>query len=382
MAGKRIQIFDTTLRDGEQAPKNQLLPKQKLILAQELDELGVDIIDIGFPASNKQDYIATELICRNIKNSIICVLARAKGKDIEIASKATKYATRKRIQTGISTSNVHLNTKLKISKETALSLAVNMISYSKTMFEDVQFYAEDAGRTDNEFLAKIVEQVIKAGATVINIPDTTGYCLPHEYGEKIRFLFEHVKGIHKVVVSCHCHNDLGLATANTLFGIENGARQIEVTINGVGERAGNTPLEEIAMILQKRLNNKYFTSIKIEKLNELSQMVSKFMNHPLPRNKTIIGENCFAHTSGIHQDGVIKNPLNYEIISPSEIGQSESKIILSSKSGRAALYYCFKKMGVELEKEKLNIAYKKFLQIAEKNIVIGEKELYEILKAI
>lgn len=374
-----ILVLDTTLRDGEQAPGNKLSPYQKVLVAKALEEAGIDIIDAGFPASNRDDFNSVQEISKSVSKSIVCALARAKKNDIDLAVQALSHAKLKRIQTGISTSEIQLQTKLRITKDEAIDRAVKSVKYAKKSIEDVQFYTEDAGRSDKVFLAHIIEQVIKAGATVINIPDTTGFCLPEEYAGIIKFLFENVTGIHNVTVSTHCHNDLGLANANTIYGILHGARQIEVSVNGVGERAGNAALEEVVTTISKKLKDKYKTNIDLSKLFGLSTLVAELMNHPIPRNKPVVGDNCFAHTSGIHQDGVIKSPLNYEIITPEEVGQESSRIILSDKSGRAALNYSFKKLGYNLDLEELNKMYAKFLSLSANRHSISDEDLINLL---
>jgi 2-isopropylmalate synthase len=374
-----IIVLDTTLRDGEQAPGNRLRSNHKVIIAKALEEAGVDIIDAGFPASNRDDFNSVQEISKSVNKSIVCALARAKENDIDLAVRALSKAKFKRIQTGICTSEIQLQTKLRISKDDAVDRAVRAVKYAKKHIEDIQFYAEDAGRSDKVFLARIIEQVIKAGATVINIPDTTGFCLPEEYAEISKFLFENVRGIHNVTVSTHCHNDLGLANANTIYGILHGARQIEVSVNGVGERAGNAALEEVVTTIRKKLSDNYKINIDLSKLFGLSSLVAELMNHPIPRNKPVVGENCFAHTSGIHQDGVIKSPLNYEIITPEEVGQESSRIILSDKSGRAALYYSFKKLGYNLEPEELNKIYAKFLSLFANRHSITDEDLINLI---
>ena len=344
----RIQIFDTTLRDGEQVPGCGLNKEEKIIIAQALEELGVDVIEAGFPISSPGDFDSVQALATIIKDATVCGLSRAVQKDIECAAEALKNAVRPRIHTGIGTSDQHVFTKLKLTREQVLERAKGCVSYAKKFVEDVEFYAEDAGRTDNEFLAQVIEVAIKAGATVVNIPDTTGYCLPEEYGQKIKYLVDNVRGIEKATISTHCHNDLGLSTANSIAGIQNGARQVECTINGVGERAGNTSLEEVVMILRKHNWLNYDTGINSKKLYPISRLVSETMNMPVQANKAIVGSNAFAHSSGIHQDGVIKNRDNYEIIDPAEVGVDKSSIILTARSGRAALNFRLGQIGVLL----------------------------------
>ena len=373
MNPEKIEIFDTTLRDGEQVPGCKLNTEQKLIIAEKLDELGVDIIEAGFPISSPGDFYSVTEISKIVRNATVCGLPRAHKKDIETAAEALKFAKKPRIHTGIGTSDNHIKFKFNSTREAVLERAVEAVKYAKTFVEDVEFYAEDAGRTDNEFLAKVCEEVIKAGATVLNIPDTTGYCLPEQYGAKMKYLRENVKGIEKAVLSCHCHNDLGLATANSISGVINGARQIECTINGLGERAGNTALEEVVMVLKQHKDLDLYTDINSRMLNEMSLLVSELMGMPVQPNKAIVGSNAFAHSSGIHQDGVIKNRETYEIIDPAEVGVNESSIVLTARSGRSALAYRFKNIGFDVTKNELDYLYQEFLKIADtKKEVVNE----------
>ena len=373
MNPEKIEIFDTTLRDGEQVPGCKLNTEQKLVIAEKLDELGVDIIEAGFPISSPGDFYSVTEISKIVRNATVCGLTRAHKKDIETAAEDLKFAKKPRIHTGIGTSDNHIKFKFNSTREAVLERAVEAVKYAKTFVEDVEFYAEDAGRTDNEFLAKVCEEVIKAGATVLNIPDTTGYCLPEQYGAKMKYLRENVKGIEKAVLSCHCHNDLGLATANSISGVINGARQIECTINGLGERAGNTALEEVVMVLKQHKDLDLYTDINSRMLNEMSLLVSELMGMPVQPNKAIVGSNAFAHSSGIHQDGVIKNRETYEIIDPAEVGVNESSIILTARSGRSALAYRFKNIGFDVTKNELDYLYQEFLKIADtKKEVVNE----------
>lgn len=374
----RIQIFDTTLRDGEQVPGCGLNKEEKIIIAKALEELGVDVIEAGFPISSPGDFESVQALAATIKEATVCGLSRAVKKDIECAAEALKGAARPRIHTGIGTSDQHVFTKLKLSRDQVLERAKDCVSYAKKFVEDVEFYAEDAGRTDNEFLAKVVQEAVSAGATVINIPDTTGYCLPEEYGQKIKYLVDNVKGIEHATISTHCHNDLGLSTANSIAGIQHGARQVECTINGVGERAGNTSLEEVVMILRKHSWLNYDTGINTKKLYPISRLVSETMNMPVQPNKAIVGSNAFAHSSGIHQDGVIKNRDNYEIIDPAEVGVDKSSIILTARSGRAALNFRLGQIGVQLGKDELEEAYQRFLKLADEINVVNDPELKEL----
>lgn len=381
MSDTTIQIFDTTLRDGEQVPGCKLDTRQKIIIAERLDILGVDVIEAGFPVSSPGDFKSVEEISKIIKNASVCGLTRAVKKDIEVAAEALKYAKKPRIHTGIGTSESHIKYKFNSNKSDILHRAYEAVKYAKTFVEDVEFYAEDAGRTDNEFLARVCEQAIRAGATVLNIPDTTGYCLPSEYGVKIKYLKEHVKGIENAIISCHCHNDLGLATANSIEGIINGARQIECTINGIGERAGNTALEEVVMILKQHPYLNLDTNINTKHLYGLSQLVSESMGVYTQPNKAIVGANAFAHSSGIHQDGVIKNRETYEIIDPKDVGVTESAIVLTARSGRAALAYRAKIAGYELTKLQLDIVYSNFLSFADKKKEVNDEDIHQIIES-
>jgi len=381
MSDTTIQIFDTTLRDGEQVPGCKLDTRQKIIIAERLDILGVDVIEAGFPVSSPGDFKSVEEISKIIKNASVCGLTRAVKKDIEVAAEALKYAKKPRIHTGIGTSESHIKYKFNSNKSDILHRAYEAVKYAKTFVEDVEFYAEDAGRTNNEFLARVCEQAIRAGATVLNIPDTTGYCLPSEYGAKIKYLKEHVKGIENAIISCHCHNDLGLATANSIEGIINGARQIECTINGIGERAGNTALEEVVMILKQHPYLNLDTNINTKHLYGLSQLVSESMGVYTQPNKAIVGANAFAHSSGIHQDGVIKNRETYEIIDPKDVGVTESAIVLTARSGRAALAYRAKIAGYELTKLQLDIVYSNFLSFADKKKEVNDEYIHQIIES-
>tara|TARA_B100002052_G_scaffold267241_1_gene265003 strand:+ start:748 stop:1908 length:1161 start_codon:yes stop_codon:yes gene_type:complete len=375
-----VKIFDTTLRDGEQVPGCKLDTKDKLKLAIQLDNLGVDVLEAGFPISSPGDFESVVKISKNVKNASVCALSRANEKDIEVAAESLKHAIKPRIHTGIGTSDIHIKYKFNSNKDSIIELAKQSVSYAKRFVEDVEFYAEDAGRTENEFLAKVCEEVIKSGATVLNIPDTTGYCLPSEYGEKIKFLKENVRGINNVTISCHCHNDLGLATANSISGVINGARQIECTINGIGERAGNTSLEEVVMIMRQHPDLNLDTNINSKLLYSTSQKVSELMGMPVQPNKAVVGSNAFAHSSGIHQDGVIKKRETYEIIDPKDVGVDKSSIILTARSGRAALAYKMREIGVELTKVQLDSVYQEFLTLADIQKEVSEKDLPIILE--
>ena len=380
MAKEFVKIFDTTLRDGEQVPGCKLNTSQKLVIAKRLDKLGVDVIEAGFPVSSPGDFKSVVEISKIVQNATVCGLTRAVKNDIKVAASALKTAKRPRIHTGIGTSDSHIQHKFKSSREKIMETGFEAVKYAKTFVEDVEFYAEDAGRTENEFLARVCEKMIEAGATVLNIPDTTGYCLPYEYGEKIKYLVENVKNIHKATISCHCHNDLGLATANSIAGIINGARQIECTINGIGERAGNTSLEEVVMIMRQHPNLNLDTNINAKLLFDTSNLVSEGMGMPVQPNKAIVGANAFAHSSGIHQDGVIKNRETYEIMDPHDVGVTESAIVLTARSGRAALAYRAKNVGYELTKLELDSVYKNFLDFADTKKEVVDEDIHQIIK--
>ena len=380
MSNNNIQIFDTTLRDGEQVPGCKLNTEQKVVIAEQLDALGVDVIEAGFPVSSPGDFKSVEAIAKIVTNATVCGLTRAVENDIEVAAAALKYAVKPRIHTGIGTSDSHIIHKFKSNREAIIERAFAAVKYAKSFVEDVEFYAEDAGRTDNEYLARVCEAAIKAGATVLNIPDTTGYCLPSEYGAKIKYLKENVKGIEKAILSCHCHNDLGLATANSIEGVINGARQIECTINGIGERAGNTALEEVVMVLKQHPYLNLDTNINTSMLYGMSQLVSDSMGIYTQPNKAIVGANAFAHSSGIHQDGVIKNRETYEIINPKDVGVTESAIVLTARSGRAALAYRAKNVGYELTKLQLDDVYANFLSFADQKKEINDNDIHQIIE--
>ncbi|WP_111709684.1 2-isopropylmalate synthase [Lutibacter citreus] len=379
MSKNRVQIFDTTLRDGEQVPGCKLNTEQKLVIAERLDILGVDVIEAGFPISSPGDFNSVERISKLVKTATVCGLTRANQKDIEVAAQALKYAKRPRIHTGIGTSESHIKFKFNSTEEKIIERAIGAVKFSKTFVEDVEFYAEDAGRTSNEYLARVIEAVIKAGATVVNIPDTTGYCLPDEYGAKIKYLKENVKGIDNVIISCHCHNDLGLATANAIAGIQNGARQIECTINGIGERAGNTALEEVVMILKQHPYLNLDTGVNTKLLYDTSKLVQESMGMLVQPNKAVVGENAFAHSSGIHQDGVIKNRETYEIMDPADVGVTESSIVLTARSGRAALAYRAKNIGFDLTKIQLDDLYPQFLKFADHHKQVNDEDIHHLM---
>ncbi len=375
MPGNKIHIFDTTLRDGEQVPGCKLVSTEKVALALKLEELGVDIIEAGFPISSPGDFNSVTEISKLITNATVCALSRAVQKDIEAAGEALKYAKRPRIHTGIGTSDCHIKAKFNATQDEILVRAVQAVKWAKKYTDDIEFYAEDAGRTGNEYLARVIEAVIKAGATVVNIPDTTGYCLPHQYGEKIAYLVNNVPNIDKAIISCHCHNDLGLATANSIAGVIAGARQIECTINGLGERAGNTSLEEVVMVIKQHKELGLFTDINAKQLNPLSRQVSEIMRMPVQPNKAIVGSNAFSHSSGIHQDGFLKDTTTYEIIAPEEVGADSSKIVLTARSGRSALAHRFQKLNFQFDRNDIDVLYEYFLQVADSKKEVEDHDL-------
>ncbi len=377
----KIIIFDTTLRDGEQVPGCKLNTKEKVELARELEYLGVDVIEAGFPISSPGDFSSVQEISKNIKDATVCALTRAVKKDIEVAGAALKFAKRPRIHTGIGTSDSHIKSKFNSTREDILQRAIQCVTWARDYTDNIEFYAEDAGRTDNEYLATVIEAVIKAGATTVNIPDTTGYCLPHQYGEKIAYLINNVPNIDKAVISCHCHNDLGLATANSISGVINGARQIECTINGLGERAGNTSLEEVVMIIKQHKDLNCYTDIKSQLLNPISRKVSDIMRMPVQPNKAIVGSNAFSHSSGIHQDGFLKNASTYETINPEDVGADSSKIVLTARSGRSALAFRFQKLGFQFDRNDVDYLYDRFLEVADTKKEVGDTDLSGLAKA-
>jgi len=376
-----LYIFDTTLRDGEQVPGCQLSTTEKIEIGIELQRLGVDIIEAGFPVSSPGDFQSVVELSKNLQDVIICALTRANENDIKVAAESLQFAKRGRIHTGIGSSDMHIKYKFNSTREQILERAISAVKYAKTFFEDIEFYAEDAGRADNEYLAKMIEGVIAAGATVVNIPDTNGYCLPDQYAEKIKFLKENVKNIDQAIISVHCHNDMGLATANSIAGVKAGARQVECTINGIGERAGNTSLEEVAMILQVHKNsfNDLKTNINSKLFTSISRKVSSMMHMPVQPNKAIVGRNAFAHSSGIHQDGFLKHRENYEIIKPEDVGLDEADIILTARSGRHALKHHLERLGFNLEKSELDIVYSNFLDLADAKKLITDPDLTELV---
>lgn len=378
---QKIFIFDTTLRDGEQVPGCKLNKAEKIELALQLEAMGVDILEAGFPISSPGDFDAVHEIAKLLKKTVVCGLSRAVQKDIEVAAEALKPAARKRIHTGIGTSDFHIKSKFNSNREDILQRAIQCVKWARNFTDDVEFYAEDAGRTDNEYLARVVEAVIAAGATTINIPDTTGYCLPHQYGEKIAYLINNVPNVDKAVLSCHCHNDLGLATANSIAGVIAGARQIECTINGLGERAGNTALEEVVMIIKQHSSLGFYTGINATQLNPMSRKVADTMRMPVQPNKAIVGANAFSHSSGIHQDGFLKDTTTYEIIAPEEVGADSSKIVLTARSGRSALAYRFQKLGHQFNRNDIDELYARFLEIADTKKEVSDEDLNTLAKA-
>lgn len=379
---QRIYVFDTTLRDGEQVPGCQLNLDEKVMLAIELDKLGVDIIEAGFPVSSPGDFKAVDAVSRAVENATVCGLTRAVKNDIEVAAQALKHAKRPRIHTGIGSSDIHIKYKFNSNHDDILERGVEAVKYAKTFVEDVEFYAEDAGRANLEFLARLTEAVIKAGATVVNLPDTTGYVLPHQMYDRVNYLMNNVPNVDKAILSMHNHNDLGMASANTIAGIRAGARQVEVTINGIGERAGNTSLEEVAMTLKVHKDLGFYTNIKSEMLSPLSKLVSKTMRMPVQANKAIVGRNAFAHSSGIHQDGFLKHSENYEIMTPQEVGIDKSDIVLTARSGRHAIKHRLELLGYSTDKDKLDIIYVQFLDLADRIKEVNDRDLVVLMKEL
>ena len=379
--GQQVFIFDTTLRDGEQVPGCKLNTKEKLALAVRLEELGVDILEAGFPVSSPGDYESVNQIAKTLKNTVVCGLSRAVQNDIEVAAAALKPAKRFRIHTGIGTSDLHIKYKFNATREEIIERAISAVKLARNFTDDVEFYAEDAGRTDNEYLARVIEAVVKAGATTLNIPDTTGYCLPYQYQAKMEYLVNNVPNIDKAILSCHCHNDLGLATANSIAGVMGGARQIECTINGLGERAGNTALEEVVMVLNQHSDLGYRTNINTRLLNPISHEVSEIMRMGVQPNKAIVGANAFSHSSGIHQDGFLKEAQTYEIINPELVGADASKIVLTARSGRSALAHRLHKLGYAYTRNDIDVLYPIFLQLADRKKEVSHDDLVEIATA-
>jgi 2-isopropylmalate synthase len=379
--GQQVFIFDTTLRDGEQVPGCKLNTKEKLALAVRLEELGVDILEAGFPVSSPGDFESVNQIAKTLKNTVVCGLSRAVQNDIEVAAAALKPAKRFRIHTGIGTSDLHIKYKFNATREEIIERAISAVKLARNFTDDVEFYAEDAGRTDNEYLARVIEAVVKAGATTLNIPDTTGYCLPYQYQAKMEYLVNNVPNIDKAILSCHCHNDLGLATANSIAGVMGGARQIECTINGLGERAGNTALEEVVMVLNQHSDLGYRTNINTRLLNPISHEVAEIMRMGVQPNKAIVGANAFSHSSGIHQDGFLKEAQTYEIINPELVGAEASKIVLTARSGRSALAHRLHKLGYPYTRNDIDVLYPIFLQLADRKKEVTHDDLVEIATA-
>ena len=377
---EKITIFDTTLRDGEQSPGAAMGTVEKVELAHMLEQLRVDVIEAGFPISSPGDFQAVQQISQEIKNCAICALTRARVEDIDVAAAAVSKASHPRIHTGLGVSDIHLKHKLRMSREEALEAGVKAVKYAKRYVEDVQYYTEDAGRADREYLFRVLEAVIDAGATVVNIPDTTGYTTPEEWGALIADIVNKVPNIDKAVISVHCHNDLGMATANTLAAIRNGARQAEVTINGIGERAGNASLEEVVMAIRTRADLfGYTTGINTRMIYPASRLVSDLTGFHVQPNKAIVGANAFAHSSGIHQDGALKERATYEIINPEDIGVPMSEIVLSARSGRHGLRHRLQELGYTLEEQEFERVYQRFLEVADKKSVVDDRDLEAIV---
>lgn len=376
----KVYVFDTTLRDGEQVPGCQLSTQEKVMIAIELDKLGVDIIEAGFPVSSPGDFKSVVEVSKAVKNATVCGLTRAVQNDIDVAADALKHAKRPRIHTGIGASDIHIKYKFNSNYDDILERGVAAVKYAKKYVEDVEFYAEDAGRADIEFLARLTEAVIKAGATVVNLPDTTGYLLPNQTFDRVSYLMNNVPNVDKAILSMHNHNDLGMATANTIAGIQAGARQVEVTINGIGERAGNTSLEEVAMTLKVHRDLGVYTDIDAKGLAPLSKLIAKTMRMPVQANKAIVGRNAFAHSSGIHQDGFLKHAENYEIIAPQDVGVDKSDIVLTARSGRHAIKHRLELLGFELNKDEVTELYDRFLELADEIKEVNDKDLVKLLK--
>ncbi len=377
---QKVYVFDTTLRDGEQVPGCQLNIPEKLMIAEQLDLLGVDIIEAGFPVSSPGDFKAVEGISKVVKNATVCGLTRAVKNDIEVAAQALKHAVRPRIHTGIGSSDIHIKYKFNATRDEILERAIAAVKTARNLVEDVEFYAEDAGRSDITFLARLTEAVIKAGATTVNLPDTTGYLMPHQTFDRVTYLMNNVPNVDKAILSMHNHNDLGMATANTIAGVRAGARQIEVTMNGIGERAGNTSLEEVVMTLKVHKDLGFYTNIKTEMLAPLSQLVAKTMHMPVQANKAIVGRNAFAHSSGIHQDGFLKHTETYEIMTPQEVGIDKSDIVLTARSGRHALKHRLSLLNFSISKEQLDECYHKFLELADQIKEVNDGDLAKLMK--
>jgi 2-isopropylmalate synthase len=383
MERARITLFDTTLRDGEQSPGCSMNVQEKLRLAQQLDRLGVDVIEGGFPIASDGDFEAVQGIAASVRRPIIAALARACFGDIDRAWQAVQRAARPRIHVFLATSDIHLKYKLRISREQCLEQAREAVRHAKARCSDIEFSPEDATRTDPGFLCQIVEAVIAAGATTVNIPDTVGYSMPEEYGHLIRTLCEKVAGIEKITLSTHCHNDLGLAVANSLAGVQAGARQVECTINGIGERAGNASMEEIVMAMRVRPDRyPYETGVASEQIYPSSQMLAEITRIPVQPNKAITGRNAFAHEAGIHQDGVLKNPLTYEIMTPQSVGVPDSRLVLGKHSGRHALALRCEQLGHHFERRELDEMYRKFVVLADRIKKVQDSHLLELIQDV
>jgi 2-isopropylmalate synthase len=378
--GQRVMVFDTTLRDGEQSPGAALNVNEKVEIAHALEEMGVDILEAGFPISSPGDFRAVERISEEMRSCVVCGLTRAHRRDIEVAAEALRAATHPRIHTGLGVSDVHIQYKLRTTREDALAMGVDAVRHAKRFVEDVQYYAEDAGRAEPAYLYRVLEAVIAAGATVVNIPDTTGYSTPEEFGALIAGIVDHVPNIDKAVISVHCHNDLGMATANTLAAVVNGARQIEVTMNGIGERAGNCSLEEVVMALRTRRDHYGLeTGVDARRIYPISRLVSQLTGIPVQPNKAVVGTNAFAHSSGIHQDGVLKERTTYEIMNPRDVGVPDSEIVLSARSGRAGLRHRLAELGYTFQEDQFEKLYERFLRVADKKKTVDTRDLEAII---
>ncbi|MFN8140282.1 MAG: 2-isopropylmalate synthase [Fimbriimonadales bacterium] len=379
----RVYVFDTTLRDGEQSPGVHLNMQEKLEIGHALVDLGVDIIEAGFPISSPGDFESVNTLAKQLKGVTICGLTRAKSADIECAAEALKPAERGRIHTGLGVSDNHLQHKLRMTRDQALEVGVNAVKLARTFVDDVEYFMEDSGRADRDYVYQVVEAVIAAGATVVNVPDTTGYTYPTEYGSLIEGIINNVPNSDKATFSCHCHNDLGMATANTLAGVLGGARQVEVTVNGIGERAGNTSLEEVAVSL--KIRNDLFkcdTAIKTEKLLSVSKLVSKLTGMVVQRNKAVVGANAYAHSSGIHQDGVLKERSTYEIIDPTMVGAEKSEIILTARSGRHGVKHRLNEIGFNFTDDRFERIYNEFLKVADQKDEVTADDLKQLVETV
>ncbi|MCP4744972.1 MAG: 2-isopropylmalate synthase [Desulfobacteraceae bacterium] len=380
MESEKIIFFDTTLRDGEQSPGASMNKAEKLRLAVQLEKLGVDVLEAGFPAASQGDFEAVQQIANRLKNTEVAALARANKNDINRAWDAIKHAVKPRIHTFIATSDIHMKYKLNMSRDEVLSATIEAVRHAKSLTQSVEFSAEDGSRSEWDFLCKVFETAIAAGATTVNLPDTVGYAIPGEFAEMVRYVIKHTPNINQAILSVHCHNDLGLATANTIAAIHAGARQAEVTINGIGERAGNTSLEEVVMTVHTRSNYLPYTcQVKTEHLYPTSRLVSMITGIMVQPNKAIVGANAFAHEAGIHQDGMLKNPMTYEIMRPETIGLAKNQLVLGKHSGRHALREHLKKIGYDLSSEELNVVFEKFKNLADKKKHVMDEDLEAIV---